>query len=600
MMDATPFYFGGRSRPLFGWLHRPRSRTASDVGLVICNPLGYEAVSCHRTNRHLAIAAAQRGIPALRFDYDGTGDSAGTDTDPGRFDAWLDSIRFAIEALQVHAGVRSVFLCGIRLGGTLALISASANPRVAGVIAISPVIQGRRYLRELRALSATSSAVGGSEAAALDEPQAAAGFITTAETRDSLSLLNLAGDTLSGAAEQVLLLERADLPADDSLPQRLAELGAKVTRIAFPGYADMMRDPHESEVPLEAIQQIVTWIPLPDAGNAASPESGRSDELRCHFSWTDGKAPRAIQERIALLGTSPDIFGIVTESDDPGVQDSASRRRTALLLLNSGAVHHIGPNRLYVNIARHFAQRGITVLRLDLPGLGDSTIEKPEDENTVYPPWATDAISRAVDFARSELHAEHVVCAGICSGGYHSLKAAVAGLRLDSVIVINPLTFFWKPDLPLSAPVYQDTSEMMRYRASGMRLRTWLKLLKGDVDFANLFSTLARVSARRIHGLGRNMARRMGMRLEEDLTAELRALERHGTRVHFVFSRSDPGFSMLREQAGSELRRLQRASAVTISFISGADHTFTPYPSQQELVQILSGIVTGLGTSGLC
>src|SRR3954469_14099070 len=114
-----PLYFGPPERPLFGWLHRPEHRSHS-IGLVVCNPLGYEAVCAHRTIKHFANAAANASIPALRFDYDGTGDSAGSDFDTGRFDAWLTSIQLAIDTLKQQTGVSRVCLLGIRLGATLA------------------------------------------------------------------------------------------------------------------------------------------------------------------------------------------------------------------------------------------------------------------------------------------------------------------------------------------------------------------------------------------------------------------------------------------------------------------------------------------------
>src|ERR1051326_1485403 len=95
-MTRVPVYFGPPARPLFGWLHTPVAAPKTGEAIVICQPLGHEYISAHRSMRHLADRLAARGIPALRFDYDGTGDSAGTDEDPDRLTAWLGSIREAI------------------------------------------------------------------------------------------------------------------------------------------------------------------------------------------------------------------------------------------------------------------------------------------------------------------------------------------------------------------------------------------------------------------------------------------------------------------------------------------------------------------------
>src|SRR5690242_11486928 len=93
-----PVYFGPSERPLFGWLHDAERAPGASLGLVICSPFGDEAIRTQRTIRHLAEDAARAGIPALRFDYDGAGDSAGNDLDSDRVHAWLRSIRFAAQS----------------------------------------------------------------------------------------------------------------------------------------------------------------------------------------------------------------------------------------------------------------------------------------------------------------------------------------------------------------------------------------------------------------------------------------------------------------------------------------------------------------------
>ena len=75
-MTARATWFGPEEGPLFGWLHWPDDGTAR-AGVVVCPPSGYEAVCAHRTLRVVAERLAERGFAVLRFDYDGTGDSAG-------------------------------------------------------------------------------------------------------------------------------------------------------------------------------------------------------------------------------------------------------------------------------------------------------------------------------------------------------------------------------------------------------------------------------------------------------------------------------------------------------------------------------------------
>ena len=95
----------------FGWLHpAPGSH-----GVVLCNPFGYDALCTHRGWRKLAECLAASGMPALRFDYPGTGDSLGNEDDPHRIEAWIDSIGAAVRYLREGTGVTSVSLVGLRL-----------------------------------------------------------------------------------------------------------------------------------------------------------------------------------------------------------------------------------------------------------------------------------------------------------------------------------------------------------------------------------------------------------------------------------------------------------------------------------------------------
>ena len=152
MNPPEPLFFGPRARPLFGWLHRPAASAAPPLGLVVCNPFGYEAICAHRSLRHFAEAAAAAGVPALRFDYDGTGDSAGDDRDPDRLAAWIASVHDAVDGAAPRTGVER----GLppRRAPRRAAGGSRRHERddVDGFVAIAPVVAGRAYLRELRAL----------------------------------------------------------------------------------------------------------------------------------------------------------------------------------------------------------------------------------------------------------------------------------------------------------------------------------------------------------------------------------------------------------------------------------------------------------------
>src|SRR6185295_4322119 len=118
---------------------------------VLCNPFGIELLSSRRAYRHLGNALASAGVPVLSFDYDGTGESAGSGEDPSRVPAWLLSIGSAIDELRRVSGVSRVILFGVRLGALLARAYA-AEHQVDGLILIACPPTGRAHVREMRTL----------------------------------------------------------------------------------------------------------------------------------------------------------------------------------------------------------------------------------------------------------------------------------------------------------------------------------------------------------------------------------------------------------------------------------------------------------------
>ena len=178
---------------MFGWLHHPSGDSVATLGVVICKPFGYEAICSHRGIRAFAESLAAAGLPALRFDYLGTGDSAEIDPEADQIQAWARDVAAAAGELRRRTGVPRVCLLGVRLGALLAMLAA-AECSVSGLVLISPILSGRRYLRELRTTRMAGAAMAGNGAAADDKKKAGSmevsGYTLSAATLTSLGKLD--------------------------------------------------------------------------------------------------------------------------------------------------------------------------------------------------------------------------------------------------------------------------------------------------------------------------------------------------------------------------------------------------------------------------
>jgi len=144
----NPFFFGSSKSPLYGVYHPPRAGSGAPKAVLTCYPMGAEYMRAHRAFRQLTTLLVKNGAHVLRFDYFGTGDSAGDGAEVS-VARWIEDIGVAIEELKEMAQTSTVTLVGLRLGGTLAALAASGRSDVAQVVLWDPIIDGDRYVREM-------------------------------------------------------------------------------------------------------------------------------------------------------------------------------------------------------------------------------------------------------------------------------------------------------------------------------------------------------------------------------------------------------------------------------------------------------------------
>ena len=114
--------------------------------------------------------------------------------------------------------------------------------------------------------------------------------------------------------------------------------------------------------------------------------------------------------------------------------DGGNTDRPAVIFLSAGLLRSHGPNRLYVECARELAARGISSLRFDLSGIGDS-IERTSNASIEEKTYAeTQEVLNAIT-EKKGIH--RFVLVGLCSGAHDGIDIALRDERVVSVVSID-------------------------------------------------------------------------------------------------------------------------------------------------------------------
>ena len=563
-----PLYLTSDAGPLFAWFYPPADR-ATGLGIVLCRPMGSELMCSYRAMRELALAMAEGGLAVMAIDYHGTGDSPGYDDDDNRVEQWMHSIDVAIDALHAR-GFADVGVVGVRVGATLAAAVASRRGDLACAVLWAPCKTGKAYAREMKML-ALSEAPASSEGG--DASVEAGGFLLTAATVGELAAVDLA-KLGKPVAPRILLIARDDMPADDKLA---AALGA--TSVAWPGYSKMMLAPHYAEGAPDTYAKIVAWL---REAKSQPVRNIASDAVEPVVEFIEGK--HAIRERAFLFGTDKTaMFGVISEPA------SGPRANTAVIIPNTGANYHVGPNRMYVRMARRWAALGYTVLRFDLTGIGDSDLRAGAAENAPYTDYGADDLAVAVTELCVRAHVKRVVAIGLCSGAYVAFHASLRGTPLTAEILVNPQAFYWKAGDSLDAAASVVVEKMQNYKNSARDWGKWKNLLTGKANY----QALSKILTQRARDFGETRLKRVASRLglitlTDDLGRDMRAIADRGVATLLVYSKGDAGIEYMKARAGDELARLTRDGRVRTEIVDGADHTFTAQLAQKKLVDTMT------------
>jgi pimeloyl-ACP methyl ester carboxylesterase len=582
-----PIAFGGR----FGWLHPGQG----PHGVVICSPFGHEEPWCHKGIRYLAEELSAYGIPALRFDYLATGDSAGVDGDAHHFDAFVSDIVAAVERLK-ETGVTSVTLCGLRLGATLAAL-ASRRCEVDSLVLLAPVTRGRAYLRELAALRKVwlDNLAAPLRATQRDKPFNVLGQVYSDKLCSELDALDLskAMDEHASIPPRALVLD-ARPRASAALGSTLRGRGVEVETAVMEGYFEYVDETKSSVVPARALARAAQWIAdgTPDTrvrsplNKGARPSVSLDDEAIID-------TPEA-RERPVTFGANG-LFGMLCEP-----RDRFAFGPVVLITNTAGSVHH-GDSRLSVRIAREMARRGIASMRIDARGIGDSPPRIAQGPLDLVPSIHASTTIEDVGTAAAWLKRKGyhtVISFGICSGAYSALRASLVEPALTAVIAVNIARFHIPEGMSMADLEELQRNSLKRVGPAIFKPSKWWLVLSGKRRFrpiaqAVASNLIARLRSHRLD-LSGNRAAAPAVDALMDPHGVVHALERKGVRTLFIYGSGDEGMEQFNAHFGKRGKKLSRFSNVKAAVFDELDHALFDPRASAKVVALSEAFIKDL------
>ena len=208
------------------------------------------------------------------------------------------------------------------------------------------------------------------------------------------------------------------------------------------------------------------------------------------------------RESIHQFGENGILTGILTE---PAVIKADD---LCFVILNAGLVHHVGPFRMNVNLARDVANLGMPSFRFDLSGIGDS--QRREGEQSDIARAVTD-IRDAFDYLSDRKGFSKFVTFGLCSGADNAHAAGLQDQRLVGAVMLD-------------GPGYPNFLHMAHhYGPKLLKIKPWTN------KFKRLFRTDARTTVHQEIN-----TRNFGP--QNKVETEINDLVRRGVELLYIYS----------------------------------------------------------------
>lgn len=194
------------------------------------------------------------------------------------------------------------------------------------------------------------------------------------------------------------------------------------------------------------------------------------------------------------------LFGILHTPSDH------SSGGLGVVLLSPGVKMRVGPQCLYRRMTEEFLRLGLSVLRFDFHGLGDSEGTLPESQlrdvyNHIQVGRFVDDTIDAMDWMQAQLGVRRFILSGLCGGAITGLLAGERDKRVVGLLGIGITAVLAARDADASR--YMTIGQLEESRGIYFRRLfnpgAWLRLLTFKADYRLIWRLIERSLRRRLH-----------------------------------------------------------------------------------------------------
>ncbi len=266
-----------------------------------------------------------------------------------------------------------------------------------------------------------------------------------------------------------------------------------------------------------------------------------------------------MNEQVVRFGPGNGLLGIMTTPSDP------VPGAPAVVLLNAGLLHRVGPNRMYVDLARRLADLGFTSLRFDMSGVGDSEVQ---DGGLLYIERSVGDTLAANDALAERFGLDRFVLLGLCTGAFNAFRSALRDDRVVGSVLLDGYSY----------PTRR--SRIRHYRSRILQLSRWTGYVARRLGLANGQGDVARDDL--IIFENETVPR-------DRWASELGSLIDRGTKLLMIYTKLGPLVFNYEQQLHDAFPELEIDDAVTVRYFPDADHTFTLPANRREAMTAIEG-----------